>query len=60
MKVLKFGGTSIKNAERIQHVVEILQQRIREDEIAVVVSAFGGITDLLSETAEQAVKRNRA
>lgn len=60
MKVLKFGGTSIRDADRIQHVVKILKDRIRDDEIAVVVSAFGGITDLLLKTAEQAVLSNKA
>ena len=59
MKILKFGGTSIRDAERIQHVVQILKNRIQEDEIAVVVSAFGGITDLLINTAEQAVSSNK-
>lgn len=60
MKVLKFGGTSIKNAERIQNVGEIIRSKSNADELFVVVSAFGGITDLLNATAEAAVRNDRA
>lgn len=60
MKVLKFGGTSIKTAERIQNVGEIIRSKSAADEVFVVVSAFGGITDLLNETAEAAVRNSRA
>lgn len=45
MKVLKFGGTSVANAENIQKTVAIIQ-RSSEPQI-VVVSALGGVTDLL-------------
>ncbi|MEP6465983.1 MAG: bifunctional aspartate kinase/homoserine dehydrogenase I [Parafilimonas sp.] len=45
MKVLKFGGTSVANAENINKVVNIV---INNDETQViVVSAFGGVTDIL-------------
>ena len=54
MQVLKFGGTSVANAENIQKVSAIVQQAIKKDNAVVVVSAFGGITDLLLQSGEQA------
>ena len=45
MKVLKFGGSSVANAENIQKVVAIIKAN-SEPQI-VVVSALGGVTDLL-------------
>ncbi len=46
MKVLKFGGTSVANAENIKKVRAIVHQS-KADTIIVVVSALGGVTDLL-------------
>ncbi|MBK9255278.1 MAG: bifunctional aspartate kinase/homoserine dehydrogenase I [Saprospiraceae bacterium] len=55
MKVLKFGGSSVANAERIQNIISILKPRIESGEnLAVVFSAFGGITDMLIEMCELA------
>lgn len=54
MKVLKFGGTSVKNAENISKVIDIVRSEIAREEVLVVVSAFGGITNLLIETATKA------
>ena len=51
MQVLKFGGTSVANAENINKVAAIVQSSLQKGRTAVVVSAFGGITDeLLSAT----------
>ena len=50
MKVLKFGGTSVANPENINKVRDILEN-IGPEKVAVVVSAFGGVTDLLIETS---------
>ena len=47
MQVLKFGGSSVKNAENIQKVVAIVNEKIKTDKTIVVVSALGGITDIL-------------
>ncbi len=47
MQVLKFGGTSVANAENINKVVAIVKKSIKKDKTIVVVSALGGITDLL-------------
>ncbi|MDL2717355.1 MAG: lysine-sensitive aspartokinase 3 [Acidobacteriota bacterium] len=46
--VLKFGGTSVGTAERIRDVARLVGTRGRvEDPCLVVVSAMGGVTDLL-------------
>jgi len=48
MKVLKFGGSSVANAERIDCVAKIIQSYHQKGErFAVVVSAMGGMTDQL-------------
>jgi len=53
MKVLKFGGTSVADSQSISHVVDIIK-RSKETKQVVVVSALGGITNLLVEMAEKA------
>ena len=45
MQVLKFGGSSVANAENINKVIEII--KCNNNSKVVVVSALGGITDLL-------------
>lgn len=57
MKVLKFGGSSVATPERINGVCEIIQQRLPE-EIAVVFSAFGGVTDQLIQLSTLALEGN--
>ena len=44
--VHKFGGTSLASAERYRNVANILRDR-DEKPCAVVVSAMGGLTDML-------------
>src|SRR5215216_5356804 len=47
MQVLKFGGTSVAGAGNISKVADIIQQAAAKDKTIAVVSALGGITDLL-------------
>jgi aspartokinase/homoserine dehydrogenase 1 len=55
MKVLKFGGSSVANAERIKNIISVIKPRIQNGEkLAIVFSAFGGITDMLIEMSELA------
>jgi len=52
---MKFGGTSVANAERLRLVSDIVIKKFNEDKgICVIVSAFSGVTDLLLETVNQA------
>lgn len=59
MKVLKFGGSSVGNAERVDQVINILIERYinKKQKIAVVFSAFQGVTDKLIEIGKLAFKR---
>lgn len=54
--VLKFGGTSVANMERIERVADIVAQRVQEDGggFAVVVSAMSGETNKLVGYADEA------
>lgn len=54
MIVMKFGGSSVANADRIRHVAEIIQAYKKERPV-VVLSAMGDTTDDLLEAAENAV-----
>ena len=45
MKVFKFGGASVKNAEAVRNVAAILQQY--NENMVVVISAMGKTTNLL-------------
>ncbi|HET6995118.1 MAG TPA: bifunctional aspartate kinase/homoserine dehydrogenase I, partial [Chitinophagaceae bacterium] len=56
MQVLKFGGTSVANAENIAKVVTIVKKTIQRDKTVLVVSALGGVTDLLLEAASLAAE----
>ena len=58
MQVLKFGGTSVANAENINKVVAIVKEAIKKDRTIVVVSALGGVTDLLLTAATLASEGN--
>jgi len=51
---MKFGGTSVLNAERIRSVTSLVGSALRESTPIVVVSAVGGTTNLLDSIAEAA------
>jgi aspartokinase/homoserine dehydrogenase 1 len=56
MRVLKFGGSSVANAENINKIVSILKDRIEKEKLVVVVSALGGTTDALINSVALASK----
>ena len=56
MKVLKFGGTSVGNPERIRDVKKIIESQ--STPCLIVVSAFQGITDELKHLSELAAGRD--
>lgn len=56
MKVLKFGGTSVGNADAFNKVADIILQQNKD--ICIVVSAMGGITNLLIEAGQLAKAHN--
>ena len=54
MQVLKFGGSSVKNAANINKVIEIVKEKSKTEKTIVVVSALAGITDLLLQCSNLA------
>lgn len=52
MKVLKFGGTSVGRAEGLRQVKRVVEAC--HEEVIVVVSALGGVTDQLLLTSRMA------
>ncbi len=52
MKVLKFGGTSVGSSDSIQQVKQIVESQ--EENVIVVVSAVGGVTDQFIKAAQLA------
>ncbi len=58
MKVLKFGGSSVGSIASVNAVKQIVEAR--NEPVVVVVSALGGITDHLLQTAQMARTGNRA
>lgn len=54
MKVLKFGGTSVGTVESLRNVKSIVEGQT--EPVIVVVSALGGITDQLINTARLAAQ----
>ncbi len=58
MNVLKFGGSSVATAQTIQQVLQIVANHSKNDSLFVVVSALGGVTDLLLKAGAQAAANN--
>jgi aspartate kinase len=55
MIVMKFGGSSVADADRIRHVASIIKAYQNKRPV-VVLSAMGDTTDHLLEAADEAVK----
>ena len=56
MIVMKFGGSSVANANRIRHVAEIVIARLDRRPV-LVLSAMGDTTDHLLEAGDTALKK---
>ncbi len=56
MKVIKFGGSSVSTPERIRSVIEIVRPYLEGEQIVLVFSAFGGVTDTLIQLSDQALQ----
>lgn len=57
MITMKFGGSSVANADRIKHVASIIKA-YRDEKPVVILSAMGDTTDFLLDAADEAVKGN--
>lgn len=58
-RVYKFGGTSVATAERIERVVDLIAREPASLRRIVVVSALGGVTDLLLAAIADALARTK-
>ena len=51
--IMKFGGTSVANIERIKNVADIIKNKKEDNnKIVVVVSAMAGVTNDLIEKSK--------
>ncbi|TAE41628.1 MAG: aspartate kinase, partial [Sphingobacteriales bacterium] len=56
MKILKFGGTSVGSIEALKALVSIVKKDVaKQQQVVLVVSAMGGLTNQLITMAEGAV-----
>ncbi len=58
MRILKFGGTSVGSPENIQKVIAVVKERAQKENVAVVVSAVGGITNKLLHAGHLAAQKD--
>lgn len=58
MKVYKFGGASIKDAEGVRNLAKILKEE-SNDSLLVVISAMGKMTNALEEVVHAALDTNK-
>ena len=54
MKVVKFGGSSVIDAEHMERVADLIIDTAGDTPLVAVFSAMGGVTDLLIEAARAA------
>lgn len=57
MKVFKFGGASVKSADGIKNIVNIIQKE--KDSLFIVISAMGKTTNALEVVLEYFMKGNK-
>lgn len=56
LQVMKFGGTSVGNAECIRRAADIVAEAAENASVVAVVSAMSGVTNRLIETAHAAAR----
>jgi aspartate kinase len=59
MIVMKFGGTSVEDAQAISRLVNLVRERLREQPL-IVTSALAGVTDALLHAASTATGGNQS
>ncbi|EPM4286886.1 bifunctional aspartate kinase/homoserine dehydrogenase I [Vibrio alginolyticus] len=60
MRVLKFGGSSLADAERFLRAADIIANNAQQEEVAVVLSAPGKTTNKLVAVIEGALRNGEA
>ncbi|WP_343153038.1 bifunctional aspartate kinase/homoserine dehydrogenase I [Buchnera aphidicola] len=59
MRILKFGGTSLSNVKKFLIVEEIIKDKIKHEQISIVLSAPEKITNYLVESIKTAITKKR-
>jgi aspartokinase len=58
--VMKFGGTSVADGKKLQHVADLVKSyHEKGDQVVVVTSALGGVTDAILDEANTASKEGK-
>mgnify|MGYP005683384355 FL=1 len=60
MRVLKFGGSSLADADRFLRAADIIANNAQQEEVAVVLSAPGKTTNKLVAVIDGALKNGEA
>ena len=60
MRILKFGGSSVAQAESLKKVKQIVSRIDKNEPAIIVVSALGGVTDQLANSLYQASSQDQA
>ena len=55
MQVIKFGGSSVANAERIKAATAIIERHHQSEAVTVVVSAMAGVTNSLLHAGQERI-----
>ena len=56
--IYKFGGSSLKNAANIKLVTKIISEN-KEDDMVIVFSAMGKVTNMLEEVVNSYFKNKK-
>ena len=56
MKVFKFGGASVKTAEAVKNVGEVI--KLHQDDLIIVISAMGKTTNNLENVVESYLNKD--
>ncbi|MEO1289590.1 MAG: aspartate kinase [Chloroflexota bacterium] len=60
MITMKFGGTSVGSADAIEQAVTIITEQLKTNsQVAVIVSAMSGVTDMLIRSIDLAIQADK-
>ena len=51
--VMKFGGTSVANVEKIKNVAQTVKNQTKNNKVVVVLSAMAGVTNHLQSLIDE-------
>jgi aspartokinase/homoserine dehydrogenase 1 len=57
IRVMKFGGTSVRDAARMRGVVDLVVAALASDRVCLVASAMAGVTNLLVQAVDPASRK---